>query len=100
MYAWTVNDTDMMKWCIGRGLDGIITDDVEHLLDVRKRWEQGDREVNITPAEWAVITWHGLLLVVFNMVVWWKFGKVVKETSDMEDGLQRKRVDPAPRASR
>ena len=33
-YSWTVNDEKNMDWCIRRGLDGIVTDDIPKLLDM------------------------------------------------------------------
>jgi len=35
--AWTVNSEDKMRWCIRRGIDGVLTDDPKLFLDVCRR---------------------------------------------------------------
>ncbi|KAF2154823.1 tubulin-domain-containing protein [Myriangium duriaei CBS 260.36] len=34
IFAWTVNTTDKMEWCIRRRLDGVITDNPEHFRQI------------------------------------------------------------------
>jgi tubulin gamma len=41
VYAWTVNDARRMRWDIQQGLDGVITDDPELFLEVRRGWHEG-----------------------------------------------------------
>ncbi|OJD11763.1 hypothetical protein ACJ73_09476, partial [Blastomyces percursus] len=31
VFAWTVNEEPLMRWCVRHGLDGVVTDDVELL---------------------------------------------------------------------
>ena len=41
VYAWTVNDARRMRWDIQQGLDGVVTDDPELFLEVRRGWRDG-----------------------------------------------------------
>ncbi|KAL1593435.1 gamma-tubulin [Nothophoma quercina] len=41
VYAWTVNDARRMRWDIQQGLDGVVTDDPELFLEVRRGWHDG-----------------------------------------------------------
>ncbi|EQL33157.1 glycerophosphoryl diester phosphodiesterase, variant 3 [Blastomyces dermatitidis ER-3] len=34
VFAWTVNEEALMRWCVRHGLDGVVTDDVEVLRRV------------------------------------------------------------------
>jgi hypothetical protein len=43
VYAWTVNDARRMRWDIQQGLDGVITDDPELFLEVRRGWHEGTK---------------------------------------------------------
>lgn len=45
--AWTVNAEEKMRWCIRKGIDGVLTDDPKLFLDVCERYEgreEADRE--------------------------------------------------------
>ena len=46
VYTWTVNDEDKMRWCVRRGLDGVVTDDPSKFRAVCRRmddWSPGPR---------------------------------------------------------
>jgi len=34
VYVWTVNSTPMMRWCISKAVDGVITDDPKKFLEL------------------------------------------------------------------
>ena len=43
VFAWTVNEESLMRWCIEKGADGVITDDPELFRRVCNEWEaEGD----------------------------------------------------------
>ncbi|KAK4122408.1 PLC-like phosphodiesterase, partial [Parathielavia appendiculata] len=42
LFVWTVNDRGWMEWCIRKGVDGVITDDVGKFTEVRDRFGDGD----------------------------------------------------------
>jgi len=40
IYAWTVNDSKNMDWCIRNGgIDGVISDDPKKFLDLCESWD-------------------------------------------------------------
>ena len=42
LYAWTVNGDDWMRWAVRLRLDGVITDDPAHFLEVCAEVAQED----------------------------------------------------------
>lgn len=74
VYTWTVDELSMMRWSIREGLDGVVTDDPKRFLEVCQEWEGGKREVVITWRQWAFITWVNLMVIVFGVLFWWKYG--------------------------
>ncbi|KAK5124753.1 hypothetical protein LTR85_001466 [Meristemomyces frigidus] len=42
--AWTVNSDDRMEWCIRRELDGVLTDDPKHFLEVCEKFDEEKAE--------------------------------------------------------
>ena len=65
-----------MKWCIGRGLDGVITDDPKRFLEVCEEWENGKRRVESTWKQWMGILWINFMVLVFGAIFFWKHGGV------------------------
>ncbi|KAF2234993.1 PLC-like phosphodiesterase [Viridothelium virens] len=43
IYAWTVNDEKNMDWCIRRGVDGIVTDDVAKYFEICDKFNEHTR---------------------------------------------------------
>ena len=74
VYDWTVNDESMMRWSIKQGLDGVITDDPKRFLEVCEEWEGGKRSVEVSWKEWMQVLWIQLMVVVFGVIFWWKYG--------------------------
>lgn len=79
VFAWTVNDEDMMRWCINNGLDGVITDDPKKFLEVCEEWERGKRDVQISWRQWMIILWINVMVIVFGAIFWWKYGGAKKQ---------------------
>ena len=69
VYAWTVNDQDMMKWFIKHGVDGIITDDVGKLVDTRAAWEAGHRKIKISLRNHLFTIWVWILSSLFGVLI-------------------------------
>lgn len=71
--SWTINSEDHMKWCIRRGLDGVVTDEVEKYLDVAERFDEDQEKEPYLPVElkvlWAAFksfVWVKILLVFYS----------------------------------
>ncbi|KAL9132149.1 MAG: hypothetical protein Q9217_000083 [Psora testacea] len=82
VYDWSVNEESMMNWSIKQGLDGVITDDPKRFLEVCEEWESGKRDVEISLKQWMSILWVYLMVLIFGIIFWWKYGR---------DGTSRKR---------
>lgn len=42
VFVWTVNRPPLMRWCIRRGVDGVITDDPDSFRQLCERWPEED----------------------------------------------------------
>lgn len=73
IFAWTVNEEAMMRWCIKHELDGVITDDPKRYLEVCDDWEQGKRQINIGRKEFLLILWLHMMVIIFGVVFRWKY---------------------------
>lgn len=71
--AWTVNDDNMMRWCIKHDLDGVITDDPKRFLEVCDEWEQGKREIKIGRKEIFLTLWLHMMVMIFGVIFRWKY---------------------------
>lgn len=71
--VWTVNNELLMRWCIKRGLDGVITDNPKKFLDVRDKWNEGDA-VGFMSLKllWEVIRLN-FMTIMFGFAFWRKF---------------------------
>lgn len=90
IFAWTVNEEDMMRWCISQGLDGVITDDPKKFLAVCEDWERGKREIHISWGQWMMILWVNLMVLAFGGIFWWRHGGM---------GKQKKRIGRREKAA-
>ena len=57
------------------GLDGVVTDDPKRFLEVCEEWERGERVVRISMGQWVHVLWIHLMVLVFGIVFWWKYGR-------------------------
>jgi hypothetical protein len=71
--SWTINSEDSMKWCIRRGLDGVVTDEVELYLDVAERFDETSEREPWLPVTLKVLWnamkayfWTRVLLVFYS----------------------------------
>jgi phosphatidylglycerol phospholipase C len=72
--AWTVNRPRHMRWCIRRGVDGVITDDPQEFRRICDEWEDDDEEIDAktraedrkTLLEHVELVLVALLIVLFG----------------------------------
>lgn len=86
MYAWTVDDDEMMKWCISKSIDGVITDDPKRFLEVCDEWESGKREIKTSWGTWAQTLWIYLMVCIFGVVFRWKYRARVEGRERRREG--------------
>lgn len=58
-----IRDEEALRWCIYKGLDGIVADDLERFYDVCERWDAGDWKVSNRRSTWLIAA--GVLLISF-----------------------------------
>ncbi|KAF2867676.1 PLC-like phosphodiesterase [Massariosphaeria phaeospora] len=73
VFAWTVNDERHMRWDISHGIDGVITDDPELFLDVRKGWHEG-MEDGVSLLNWLDVLRINMFALLFGWFFQIKFG--------------------------
>ncbi|KAI4749115.1 PLC-like phosphodiesterase [Aureobasidium sp. EXF-12298] len=66
--AWTVNETRKMKWCIRRQLDGVITDDPKHFLDVCRNYDAREKEQGLSFKTWVDVIRIWVLATIFGFL--------------------------------
>lgn len=64
MLSWTINGDDNMKWCIRRGLDGVVTDEVEKYMDLAESFDE-----NLEPEPWLPVS-PKVLWTALKAYVW------------------------------
>jgi len=61
---WTINNENTMKWCISKGVDGVITDDPKKYLRVLKDYT--GEKVRLTVQMLASVVWINVLMAIFG----------------------------------
>lgn len=93
VFTWTVNEVGWMRWCIGREVDGVITDDPRLFLEVCEGWKgemveegKGGKVVGgrngkgdgVRVRDYAVVVGIHVLAFFFGLLFRWRnpFGEV------------------------
>ena len=76
LFVWTVNDVDMMKWSISKGVDGVITDNPKKFRKVLDDYDE-TKHVSISLLRWLDILRVNIFVGVISILFWWK--RVFKE---------------------
>jgi len=77
VYAWTVNERAMMRWCIRRGVDGVLTNDPGLFLSVCEEHDRdgGVREEDVLGLRaYLGIVGINLLVMLFGSLFRWRYG--------------------------
>lgn len=68
LYAWTINEENLMKWCVQKGLDGVITDDPKKFKQICDEWkEEQEKPASPTLWQWLYTLWVWVLITVFSV---------------------------------
>jgi phosphatidylglycerol phospholipase C len=68
LLSWTINGEDNMKWCIRKGLDGVVTDEVELYLDVAEHFDEATENEPWIPVSWKML-WTALKAYLWTRVL-------------------------------
>ena len=63
----------MMRWCVNKGVDGVITDDPKRFREVCAEWVGGRREVRLVRQTWMQVLWFNFMVTAFGWIFWWKY---------------------------
>lgn len=73
VFVWTVNRPRLMRWCIRKGVDGVITDDPESFRRICDNWDEEDAkhrdEDRLTFAQQLEL----LFIALFVLLLGWTF---------------------------
>lgn len=72
VFLWTVNDVALMKWSIGKEVDGVITDDPKTYLDVCKNY-RGER-IRLPLKFWGSVILINILARLLGLLFRYRYG--------------------------
>jgi glycerophosphoryl diester phosphodiesterase len=99
LYAWTVNDTNLMKWCCQHGLAGVITDDPKRFKKICDEWDdKKERRARQTLYQWMYTVYVWALILVFSRSFWRRFPETV-ESYVKEKNLRAKMANTVEKLS-
>lgn len=67
LYIWTVNEPNIMKWGIIKGVDGVITDNPELFNNVCDGFDPDADKAQITLKQWLYTFWLYFLVALFSI---------------------------------
>jgi hypothetical protein len=89
VYVWTVNDANMMRWSIRRGVDGVLTDDPKKFLDLSRDFQEDVflEEDRLTMRECLRIVGFNILAIVFSLLFRWRHrhGLKLRDEAQLRD---------------
>lgn len=83
LFLWTVNDEKNMKWCVSKGVDGVITDDPKKYLDLSSRWKGGWAFPSLYNLGFCIMIW--IMTPYFKRIFVKKFGIKMDKRSVCKD---------------
>ena len=79
LFVWTVNEENLMKWCIQKGVDGVITDDPKLFNKVCDDWDDElEPLARPTLGQWLYTFWLWVMIIVFSF----RFHRRFPETAE------------------
>ena len=66
---WTVNDDALMRWSIGQGVDGVITDDPKRFGHVAEEWTAGHRNTDLSWGHVRFSLWVNIMAAIFSLLI-------------------------------
>ena len=84
LFVWTVNEENMMKWCIQKNVDGVITDNPRKYLELCEDWDDDEPEARQTMVQWTYTLAMWVLISLFRWVFRVKFPEEVEHMAQNE----------------
>jgi phosphatidylglycerol phospholipase C len=88
VFLWTVNEERWMRWSIGKGVDGVITDDPKKYLEICDSYDENAPPYRWSLRDYGVAVYFNVMIIVFGTLFGVKYGfrvnskKIEKEMRD------------------
>ena len=80
LYAWTVNDTNLMKWCCQHQLAGVVTDDPRRFKRICDEWDdQNESPARQTLMQWLYTIYIWIMIAFFSRPFRRRFPETVEQ---------------------
>ena len=80
LYAWTVNDTNLMKWCCQHELAGVVTDDPRRFKKICDDWDdQKERLARQTLRQWFYTIYIWFMVATFSRAFRRRFPETIEQ---------------------
>jgi len=80
LYAWTVNDTNLMKWCCQHQLAGVVTDDPKRFKRICDEWnDKKEGRARPTLYQWLYTIYVWIMIAVFSRPFRRRFPETVEQ---------------------
>lgn len=67
LFTWTVNDDNLMQWCIQKELDGVITDNPKRFKEICDGWEdKKEQPAKQTWRQWGQTLYFWCMILIFS----------------------------------
>lgn len=91
--SWTVNDANLMRWCIQQDFDGVITDDPKMLNEIANNWDSEKQKLaRVTLRQWMTTVWLWCLIFIFGGRFMKKFPETVKQALKLDEAALKRRA--------
>jgi len=78
LYVWTVNEPNLMVWCVQHAVDGVITDDPKTFKEICDNWDGKKKTARPTLMQWLRVLWIWILIAVFSIPFRRRFPETVE----------------------
>jgi glycerophosphoryl diester phosphodiesterase len=68
LFVWTVNEDNLMRWCVHKEVDGVITDNPKRFNEIVDNWEEEKQKpVAQTWRQWFQTVWFWIMILIFSV---------------------------------
>ncbi|KIW14438.1 hypothetical protein PV08_07222 [Exophiala spinifera] len=80
LFVWTVDEPNLMTWCIHRAVDGVITDNPELFRRICDDWDDKKAKKTARPTvmQWLKTIWVWILITLFSRTFRRRFPETVE----------------------
>ncbi|KAK5412867.1 hypothetical protein LTR20_006425 [Exophiala xenobiotica] len=79
LYVWTVNEPNLMVWCVQHAVDGVITDDPKTFKEICDDWDGKKKTARPTVKQWLRVVWVWIMIAIFSIPFRRRFPETVEQ---------------------